>query len=236
MIRSIAVVIIACAGAAVPDIVKAQESPVGKETWQPVAYVRCWIFPGKESDDLTVIAKGVDKTEHQLGSAQGVAVSPTGYAALPPGAYSLEVKSGSKTASSAPCQFKDGEYYTLAVVPKGAAWGISSYFDGPLADKGAPRAVRVFSFSSGRNTLLYFGEAKPTQLASGTVAELKMLPALTPLRVEVLAADGGAPAISTVELDLKRWPSGYVVVSADYRGRMRPRVLRGGEEKEPEAP
>lgn len=97
--------------------------------------------------------------------------------------------------------------------------------------------VRVFNFSGGRKTVLHPRDAKPSEVPPGSVAEIKLPASLAPLRVEVPTLDGkGAPALSTVELDLKQWPSAYVVVSPDYRGRMRPRVLRGGEEKEAPAP
>lgn len=207
-----------------------------KEAEVPAAHVRCWIFPASDKEGATVVAKGADKTEHQLAAATGVAVSPVSYATLPPGAYVLEVKSGDKTVSSSAIQLKDGSYHTIAVVPKGSTWQMTPYFDGPPADQSAPRPVRVFSFAGGRKTILHTGSASPAQVASGSVAELQMPASLVPLRVEVLTTEGGAPAISTVEMDLKQWPSAYVVVSPDYRGRMRPRVLRGGEEPETAEP
>lgn len=225
-------ILMAVALATLVRTASAQEAPAEEQPRQPAAHVRCWIFPGKPSDKVAVTAKGTGNTEIQLGSAQGAAVSPEGYASLAPGTYSFDLNSGSEKTSSSAYQLKDGSYYTLAVVPKGGSWEIRPYSDGPLANTAAPRAVRVFSFAGGRNTLLYVGESKPSQVASGSVTELKMPPVVSPLRVEVLAADGGPPAISTVELDLKQWPCAYVVVSADYRGRMRPRVLSGGEDEE----
>ncbi len=208
------------------------QAPVAEEKGAevPTAHVRCWIFPASDKDIATVVARAADKSEHQLASAKGVAVSPVSYTTLPPGAYVLEVKSGDRTVSSSAIQLKDGSYHTIAALPKGTAWELAAYSDGLRDDKSAARPVRVFSFAGGRKTILHTGSASPVQVASGSVAELQMPASLVPLRAEVLATDKGAPAVSTVEMDLKQWPSAYVVVSPDYRGRMRPRVLRGGEE------
>lgn len=224
--------------AAIAGGVFAQETP-GEDSSkkQPVAHVRCWIFPRKENDAVTVVAKSADKTEHQLAAAKGAAVSPVGYGTLPAGTYVFEARFGGSTASSPAFLLKDGSYCTLAAVPKGNSWELIAYPDGLQADKSAPRPVRVFNFAGGRKTVLHPGDAKPSEVPSGSVAEIKLPASLTPLRVEVPTLDGkGAPALSTVELDLKRWPSGYVVVSPDYRGRMRPRVLPGGEEPEIASP
>lgn len=203
---------------------------------QPVARIRCWIFPRKENDAVTVVAKSMDKSEYQLAAAKGVAVSPVGYGTLPAGTYVFEARFGGSSVSSPAFLLKDGSYCTLAAVPKGNSWELTAYPDGVQADKSAPRPVRVFNFAGGRKTILRPGDAKPSEVPPGSVAEIKLPASLTPLRVEVPTIDGkGAPALSTVELDLKQWPSAYVVVSPDYRGRMRPRVLRGGEEKDPPA-
>ena len=229
--------LLAFAIAMVPCALNAQlPAAPGEEPAQPAARVRCWIFPHGEKDSATVVARGADKTEHQLASAKGVAVSPTGYAALAPWTYTLDLKLRSGGVSSPPIQFKDGNFYTVAAMPKGGAWQITTYFDGPPADKSAPRPVHVLNFSPGRSTVVRAGNAPPLQVPPGAVAEMQLPPQRVPVRVEVLAADGGPPALSTVEVDLKEWPCAYVVVSADYRGRMRPRVLRGGEEPEIAAP
>lgn len=202
-----------------------------KEAEVPTAHVRCWIFPTDNVKATTLVARAADKTEHELASVQGSAHTPTAYTALSPGAYVLDLKLGDRSVSSAAIQIKDGTYHTIAVVPKGSALELVPYFDGPRPDKSAPRPVRVFNFAAGRSTVLYPGSARPSKVPAGSVAELQLPPSVMPFRVEVLASNGSAPATSTVELDLKRTPSAYVVVSADYRGRMRPRVLSGGGEE-----
>jgi len=138
--------------------------------------------------------------------------------------------------ASARVALRGRRHYTLAAWYDGTKWNLKVFADGLSPQSSAERPLRVLNFTGDRDTVVTIGRGKGTRVSPDSVQEFKTSPGITMVSVEVMAADGGPPALSAVEVDLAAMPSVYLVVGPDYRGRMRPRIIEGGEIKEPEVP
>lgn len=215
----------------------AQELPAGSSVVQPgkePARVRGWVFPGKDDKDVTLRAlQPQAEAQYPLAAGTGgaAAVSPS-YLSLPGGELVLELKSGNQMLSQTRVSLRDGRYYTAAAWRDGAKWTLKIYADGPASSDTTERPVRIFNFAAQRETVVQIEPGPEFDVAPNSVQDLKAPAKVGMVTVKVLSGDGGAPAESTVEVDLSLLGSAYVVVGPDYRGRMRPRVINGGEVRE----
>jgi hypothetical protein len=143
----------------------------------------------------------------------------------------ISLLEGEDAAVSEALPLRSGSAYTLIAWISGAKWQIKVFPD-TLAQGSSQRPLRALNFAEGRETLLSAGGGEEIKLADNSVTGMNVAARICDVRVKVLAADGGPPAQSTVEVDFATVPSAYVVVRPDYRGRMRPRVILGGAETE----
>jgi hypothetical protein len=191
-------------------------------------FVRGWILTPDPAVRLQM--KGVDanqETSLATGAEGGISVNP-GYLTPPPGNYVLELKSGDEVLESARGALRPDRHYSAVVWREGSKWELKVFADDGSEPNAVDRPLRVLNFADERETLLSLNAGAETKVAAQTVLETKAPAAIGMVTVKVLAADGGAPAQSSVEIDFKSAPSAYVVIGPDYRGRMRPRVFTGG--------
>jgi hypothetical protein len=202
------------------------------------AHVRAWLFPSRQKKEVVLIALQPEaEAPRPLASsdAGAVAASPS-YRTAPEGEIALQLKSGDETLAEGRVALRGSRYYTVAAWEDGSKWTLKVFADGPPSPGSRERPVRIFNFAGNRETFVSIGQGSDAKVGRSSVQELKAPPMVTMVSVKVLAEDGGAPAQSSVEVDLSSLGSAYVVVGPDYRGRMRPRIITGGEIKEEAAP
>ena len=95
----------------------------------------------------------------------------------------------------------------------------------------AERHIRVVNFADGREALLRLNGDKARVVPGSTVMEFPVQASIAMAEVEVRDPRGGAPALSSVEIDFSAFLNSYVVIAPDYRGRMRPRVIGGSRSR-----
>lgn len=216
-----------------PLVVGAQEAPdQPREERRPAASLRSWMFPGNNSDQaaLTVKTATEDSPRVLAQTQKGTSVSSEDYGALPPGNYTFEIKVGDQVVANETVILRDKRFYTaLAWKEEGGKWALKFFADGPALPNSQDRPVRVLNFAKGRETLVSINGGPEAKVATDSVQEIKLAPKVSMITVKVMAPEGGPPAQSSLEMDLTSTPSAYVVIAPDYRGRMRPGILTGGE-------
>jgi hypothetical protein len=203
----------------------------GTKTEDTRAFVRGWII---NPDGPTSLGA-------KLGGAAGEVVlnttgaselaAPSAYLELAPGNTVFELKINESIASSITAGLSPGHYYTALAsrAADGRGWELKLLPDGPHGPNVSERPVRIMKYTLGRPAELSFDGGDIRKLAADGWEEFKRPAKVTALTVTVQAEDAlGAPAVSSVELDLANAGSAYVLVNPDYRGRMRPSVITGG--------
>jgi len=238
--QAAALLVLCAVSAAATCSLMAQDADNGSgdaNTGANQAFVRGWLLPvaGKRDTALTALQTQT-QTQLALASSEAGAVSASpSYNTVAEGELSLELKSADETLAQARVALRANRYYTVAAWEDGSKWTLKVFADGSPSPASAERPVRIFNFAGNRETLVSIGQGAEIKVARNSVQEIKSPPKIVMVSVKVLAEDGGPPAQSAVEVDLAVMPSAYVVVGPDYRGRMRPRIVTGGEVKEPEA-
>jgi len=211
-----------------PAMAQEEEDEVG-ENKQPRAEARGWIL--QPDGPVRLLLGGEEGQEPRVLAAgnRGSAAVGEIYQGLPPGRVVFNLQDAEdKVLATATGAVRDGSFYTAIAWPQGGRWQLKVFAD--TVNPGAmDRALRIVNFPEGRDTLVDMHDGKETKVPGDTVVELKVPARLLMTTVKVLSTDGGPPAQSTVELDLASAPAAYVMVSPDYRGRMRPRIIQAGQ-------
>jgi hypothetical protein len=223
-----------------PLNLRAQESGAsveGQPEKQKIAHIRGWIFPAesKEKVSLEFLPLQTEMRAALAANQSGAVSAAPGYTEVAEGPLQLELKAGDKILAQGRLALQKDRFYTIAVWPEGSQWTLKVFADGPPAAGAAERPLRTFNFAGSRKTLVAVYGSPETEVSANSVIDQKVPAKVCMVTVRVLATDGGPPAQSTVEVDLSSIGSAYVVVGPDYRGRMRPRVIPGGEVRETEA-
>jgi hypothetical protein len=209
----------------------AEEAPDGREA--PQAYLRGWIYGADESPVTMVLIDEEGGEPVPLAEAAGGAVSANElYQPLKPGRRTVELRSGERVLARKEVALRKDEMGTLLAWRTGAKWQTELFSDAAGASNAPDRPLRIINFAGGRETLLSIDGGADTKVAADTVQEFRGPRKVSMVRVQVLSLDGGPPAQSSVEVDFRSVPSTYVVVGPDYRGRMRPRIILGGQPPE----
>lgn len=213
----------------------------GKE--KPLAQLRGWIYGANEPQVALVLLDpdSVDKVIPLSESSGGEVSASEIYLPFKPGRRFIEVRSGEKILARSEATLVGNEPSTILAWKNGTRWQIQFFSDAESASDPTTRPLRIINFAGGRETLLSVNGASGTKITSNSVQEVRGPRKICMVRVIVLAQDGGPPAQSSVEVDFVSVPSSYIVVSPDYRGRMRPRIINGGapadsSENESESP
>jgi hypothetical protein len=205
-----------------------EEVPSGREA--PQAFLRGWIYGADESPVSMVLVDEQGGEPIRLAEAAGGAVSASElYQSFKPGRRAVELRSGEQILARADAPLRNDETYTLLAWKTGARWQTQLFSDTAVGSNAPDRPLRIVNFAGGRETLLSIDGGADTKVAPDTVQEFRGPRKLSMVRVQVLSLDGGPPAQSSVEVDFRAVPSTYVVVGPDYRGRMRPRIMLGGQ-------
>lgn len=210
-----------------------QEAPAGRE--KPQAFLRGWICGADESPVFMVL---IDEEGGvvQLAEAAGGAVSASElYQPFKPGRRAVELRSGKDVLARADAPLRKDGVYTLLAWKTGPSWQTQLFSDAAAAPNAPDCPLRIVNFAGGRETLLSVDGGDDTKVSPNTVQEFRGPRKVSMVRVQVLSLDGGPPAQSSVEVDFRSIPSAYVVVGPDYRGRMRPRIISGGQPPEESA-
>lgn len=194
------------------------------------SYLRGWIVGSGGSEAVSLYAQGPKDEEPRLFSsaAAGEKVVNPAYTKGVAGSFQFQIRSGEKILQSAKAELAENAAYTVLAWRQDDQWKFEVYADGPFAKSVVDRPLRLMNFAGKRETLISIDNGPETKIAANRVEEFKVSGKLTSFTVKVLAADGGAPAESSGEVDFGVVPSAYVVIAPDYRGRMRPRVVSGG--------
>jgi hypothetical protein len=182
------------------------------------------------SEAVSIFAQGPNDEEPWpfSSAAAGETAINAGYKEGVAGSFQFQLKAGEKSLQSAKAELAENASYTVLAWRQDDQWEFEVYADGPFAKSVVDRPLRLMNFADKRETLISIDNGAETKVAANRVEEFKVSAKLTSFTVKVLAADGGAPAESSGEVDFGVVPSAYVVIAPDYRGRMRPRVVAGG--------
>ena len=194
------------------------------------SYLRVWIVGSGGSEAVSLFAQGPKDEEPRLfaSAAAGEKVVNPAYTKGVAGSFQFQIRSGEKILQSAKAELAENAAYTVLAWRQDDQWEFEVYADGPFAKSVVDRPLRLMNFAEKRETLISIDNGAETKVAGNSVEEFKTLPKLTSFTVKVLAPDGGAPAQSSGEVDFASIPSAYVVITPDYRGRMIPEVINGG--------
>lgn len=236
--RTCALLAVCAAFAHAQQDVPPDSSKVGNERG---CHWRAWVVPAREGEEVSFVAKapGANDLQTLAASKGGERQITHGYSPAKPGLYQFGIISpDQRVLAKEEAALTPGFHYTVAAVGEGTGWKIRVFQDGPAPPGQTTRPVRVFNFSRGRSATLDIGQKQSpvAKVPADGVAEFTAPAAITGLTIRVLAPDGGPPAQSSLEVDFASVPSAYIVVSPDYRGRMRPQVIEGGPAVETAAP
>jgi hypothetical protein len=213
-----------CSGAAQVDDVPSRSEE------KAAAHLRGWVAGSASSEAVSLLVQSSrDEQAQTIASAGGgeTVVNPS-YAQTQPGACQFQVKVGDKILKSVTTKLASNEFYTAVAWSADGKWNLAVYDDGPFAKNVPDRPIRLMNFAGGRATLVSVENGSEIKVPGNAMQEIRVPPKLTAFTVKVLAPDGGAPAQSSGDIDFVSIPSAYVLIAPDYRGRMRPRVILGG--------
>lgn len=228
--RAIALLIFFQLSCMLPAQEPGEEAPTEREA--PQSVLRGWIYGADESPVVMVL---IDEEGGavQLAEAAGGAVSASElYQPFKPGRRAVELRSGENVLARADVPLRKDGVYTLLAWKTGPRWQTQLFSDAAVAPNAPDRPLRIVNFAGGRETMLSVDGGDDTKVSPNTVQEFRGPRKVSMVRVQVLSLDGGPPAQSSVEVDFRSLPSVYVVVGPDYRGRMRPRIIIGGQPSE----
>jgi hypothetical protein len=195
----------------------------------PVSLLRAWIFPAGEAEAASIEIKAeAAEAPVVFAASTGQRQMNPGYREIKPGNATIEIKAGDQVLATGTAALAGDRQYTVVTWKAGSKWELKLFPDGPSAPNAPDRPLRVLNFAQGRTSTVTLAADKEFKIAPDSIQEIKVQPKTTGMVVKVLAPDGGAPAQSSAELDFSTISSGYVVLGADTRGRMRPRVIEGG--------
>ena len=211
--------------------VGAQSSSSTKaEAKVPPSMVRGWIFPGPDAEEAKIRFRlGKEGEAQTLSEAMADASQIVQrYQPVKAGAYQFALATGGKPTVKSQT-LRPQRFYTVMAWEKEGKWTLQVMRDAPAAPNAATRPLRLLNFSGDRKALIRVGQGKQEPMAADSVREVQLPLELTGLDVEVLDPSGGPSARTSTEVDLRTMASAYLLVAPDYRGRMRPRLIEGGE-------
>lgn len=203
-----------------------EKSAVGKSP----AMLRAWMLPNNVKDSCAISAqtKKDEKGQALATTSSGASSTNPAYREFDPGSVFIELNTGEKVVADLTANLESAKCYTVIAWHDSGRWELKVFDDGPFPSNTPDRPLRLMNFAQGRQTLLQLENLTETKIPSETIKEFKLPSKLVAFTVKVLAPDGGSPAQSSGVVDFSSTPSAYVVISPDYRGRMRPRVINGG--------
>lgn len=194
------------------------------------AHLRGWVAGGASSEAVTILAQTsrAEQPRTLASAAGGETVANRSYTQTSPGPFQFQLRAGDKILRTVNESLAGNESYTAIAWNADGKWNLGVYDDGPFSKNEPDRPIRLMNFAGGRETLVSVDNGSEIRVPANTLQELRVPPKLTTLMVKVLAPDGGAPAQSAREIDFGSASSAYVLIVPDYRGRMRPQVILGG--------
>lgn len=206
------------------------EAPPSPAVAKPPGRLRVWVFPGKQgAASVSIGATGADGAALALATGASQALGAA-YRDVPQGAYIFAVKDGEKALAQKQTQINSASFYTLAAWLKDGKWSMEIYPDSVTSKASGQSALRVLNFAGAATTTALVGSTRtPVKVAPDSIEDIKLPSKITPLDVSVQPAAGGAPARTLSEVDLAIAPAAYILVSPDYRGRLRPQIIPAGE-------
>jgi hypothetical protein len=197
------------------------------------AMIRGWMFPDQAKSSAPMVFKVSDQGQPQvLATSDGTNASLAGgYQSLAgSGKVVLELGAGDKPVFSQTLALQQGKFYTLVAWQQQGVWKVKAFVDQRPGPADSDRPLRVLNFTDRRETEVALGASAAKKISSGGIEEFRVPPKVDTVTAKVFPKDsGGVAATTTVEIDMSAMLGAYVVISPDYRGRMRPRVIAGGE-------
>lgn len=191
--------------------------------------VRAWLFPGAPGAESIVLSATAPDGNSIAFATAAAPTTDSAYRDLPAGTYSFDLKDKETVIGQKKERISSGSFYTLVAWPKDGKWTMELYSD-DAASGGGPRPLRLLNFAGQATTTVKVG-GLPTAvtLVPDSLQEIKLPAKITPF--EVIAQPPGAepPARTINDVDMTLASAVYILVSPDYRGRLRPQIIEGGE-------
>lgn len=213
---------------ALPQMLWAQEieEPTGQSEG-PTAHVRAWIFNsegpcrlslrGENKDEAITVAK-VEKSGGNIGVE---------YRPVEPGRYKVELLRGEQVLATEVVALGEDSVQSFVVWPEAGKWQIKSLSDSPPLNA-TDKPLRLLHFNKDLGLVLAIDDGAEQTAPVGTVAEKKVPAKRTVVYLKIAGPNQEQGASSYFDVDFASWPSAYVLAQADYRGRIKPVVIRGG--------
>jgi hypothetical protein len=190
-------------------------------------YLRTWIMEANGPLELVMASESALEPEILAQAAVGGSATSSEYVSVPAGRKVFSLRDGDKPVATGIFPIRAGEYSTIIALKKDGRWQIEA-FDDVVKREASRHPVRMMNFAGDLQTRLSFSSGETRTISPRSVEEFAIARDIGGVRVEVLAADGGHPAQSSMELDGKSSRATYVIVRPDYRGRLLPELMQDG--------
>ncbi len=192
--------------------------------------LRGWLLPkeGEEELKLLYFKDPASAPTTIAVSANGMRSTSPEYLPVSEAGGMVELRAGDRTLAKSSLPLRSGRFYTLIATQSKGEWKFKVFADGAETDNALDRPMRVMNFANGCDIKLAFGAAKPLTVQEGEMGEMRAPAKTAMLDMELFGKDGKSLGKAVLEIDASAAGSAYIVVSPDYRGRMRPRIIYGG--------
>ena len=210
---------------------QAPESAPSPDERKTPAHVRVWSMLFDESSPVSIKIKTTEPEPTNLLEAPGKGATRGFYAEVPKGAGEITASAAGVVLASAKLDLVPGDYRTILISRQNGKIDLQILQDPLPGQKDFPPAVRLLNFGTGRSAEVTLGGQTKITVPDNKLV-ITPISAKADLTVQVVLPDpaGGPPAISSTDVDLRTSPSWSMVVTPDYRGKLRPRVSPDGRE------
>jgi hypothetical protein len=206
-----------------------------EDSRRPIAEVRGWIPKADGPVQIVVIAEAGEEPKVLATAAAETASLQEFYQNVPPGRVIFNLQDpDDKVLATATGAIRDGGYYTALAWPESGRWQIKVFSDSSPPNA-TDKPLRLLHFNAQVVLLLAIDGGPEQDIPLGTVTEKRISSKRTTLHLTVVGTDQRHFASSYFDVDFTAWPSAYVLAQADYRGRIKPMILEGGNTTENQA-
>jgi hypothetical protein len=206
-----------------------EPAETGDAASRAVARLRVWVFAGDSPPQgASIVALGADGSSLSLGDASGQKTEAA-YRDLPPGNYTVEVRENQNPVAQQMADLGKDSYHTAIAWRSNGKWSLGIYSDKQIKSASGERPLRLLNFAKGATTTIAIKGLQTLEAEPDSVKEVKLPAKIFTLDISAKAPDADVPARTLSDIDLSVAPAAYVLVSPDYRGRLRPQVIEGGE-------
>jgi hypothetical protein len=200
----------------------------GGESKAPQASLRAWIFNADGPARLTLRSDSAQEPVALAQAEAGGGVLEIDYSSLPVGQFLLELSRGDQVLAKEALTLSKDSYQTVLAWYEKGQWKVKAFSD-TLARNASARPLRLLDFNAEVDMTLVVDDGAEIVVPSGGVTERSITPKPTVLQLTLINALDGRKVQNYFEVDFSASPSAYALAQTDYRGRLKPVLLLGGD-------